>query len=372
MPVSGESVSVAIGALYEAAYGVRDWPEAIAEIANLFDGSHGWLFGIGADHLVAHTSVADPEFHSTAAFEAIMRDPASSITRVQLPGTTPTHTELYDVPAFRARELWQDWMRPRDLYFGLQYHLPDIAGMHLFLDISRGKSQDDFGGQEKKLMRLLGPHLTRAGQISAILSRQAFGNAQLGAYGNANLVVDAALRVIDINAQAEELLSQTACGIELSGGHLTGKDTILAPLRKLVDECMSAALNFTGRTILLQPDLELHSSRLVASVAPLRNAHVFGFDRPALVVIFLRKPYGSAAPHVEACLIDLFRLPPSHAKLACALASGISLRQAAAERGLTYATARSYLEVILNRTNTRRQTELVALLKTLELTVPQR
>jgi DNA-binding CsgD family transcriptional regulator len=41
---------------------------------------------------------------------------------------------------------------------------------------------------------------------------------------------------------------------------------------------------------------------------------------------------------------------------------GDTLREAAATRGISFATARSYLEQIFHRTSTRRQVELVRLL----------
>ena len=60
------------------------------------------------------------------------------------------------------------------------------------------------------------------------------------------------------------------------------------------------------------------------------------------------------------------RASPAHARLARTLASGMDLRQAAAERGISYQSARTYLGQIFRQTGTSRQPELVALLKTME------
>lgn len=60
---------------------------------------------------------------------------------------------------------------------------------------------------------------------------------------------------------------------------------------------------------------------------------------------------------------DLFGLTPAEARLAVALATGLSLRDGAANQGITVGTARSYLIRIFSKTNTSQQSELVSLLK---------
>jgi DNA-binding CsgD family transcriptional regulator len=63
-----------------------------------------------------------------------------------------------------------------------------------------------------------------------------------------------------------------------------------------------------------------------------------------------------------AILAKTFRLTPSEAKLACVLARGTSLRIAALELKLSWETTRSQLKSIFAKTDTHRQSELVALL----------
>ena len=58
----------------------------------------------------------------------------------------------------------------------------------------------------------------------------------------------------------------------------------------------------------------------------------------------------------------LFGLSSSEARLADAIARGLSLRDAAAERGIAYETARSQLKSVFMKTNCGRQSELVALI----------
>jgi DNA-binding CsgD family transcriptional regulator len=61
-------------------------------------------------------------------------------------------------------------------------------------------------------------------------------------------------------------------------------------------------------------------------------------------------------------LAQSYRLTPSEARLAEAMLAGGGLRQAADLAGMTYETARWYLKLLFQKTGTRRQAELVALL----------
>jgi DNA-binding CsgD family transcriptional regulator len=64
----------------------------------------------------------------------------------------------------------------------------------------------------------------------------------------------------------------------------------------------------------------------------------------------------------EEALCETFGLTSAEARLATRLAAGNSLRNAAAEEGITYETARSRLKTIFRKTDTTRQAELVLLL----------
>jgi DNA-binding CsgD family transcriptional regulator len=65
-------------------------------------------------------------------------------------------------------------------------------------------------------------------------------------------------------------------------------------------------------------------------------------------------------------LTGLFDPAPAEAKLAAALASGRSLKEASLQAGITVKTARTYLEHIFRKTGASQQSQLVALLKIIQ------
>lgn len=101
---------------------------------------------------------------------------------------------------------------------------------------------------------------------------------------------------------------------------------------------------------------------LIIHMLPLRrNAHDIFSGADVLIAATALSPSNLVpSPNV---LTGLFDLAPSEARLAIALTRGCSLKAFAAEAGITFGTARKYLDRIYLKTGTHRQNELVALLK---------
>jgi len=62
----------------------------------------------------------------------------------------------------------------------------------------------------------------------------------------------------------------------------------------------------------------------------------------------------------------LFDFTPAEARLAADLASGMTLSESAAKRGLTTKSARTYLERIFHKTSTHQQSQVVAMMRTVQ------
>jgi DNA-binding CsgD family transcriptional regulator len=77
-----------------------------------------------------------------------------------------------------------------------------------------------------------------------------------------------------------------------------------------------------------------------------------------LVIVYVRDPDRPEETRTEV-LQRLYGLAPSQARLAELLATGRSLKAAAKVLGITLVSARQYLKLILQKTGTHRQAELV-------------
>ena len=93
------------------------------------------------------------------------------------------------------------------------------------------------------------------------------------------------------------------------------------------------------------PEQGSASDRTTSGTSPLDLATVFDFPVPS-----------------EARLRELFGLTAAEARFAQLIASGDTVEEVAETMGIKLTTARSKLAVIFSKTETRRQTKLVALL----------
>jgi DNA-binding CsgD family transcriptional regulator len=84
--------------------------------------------------------------------------------------------------------------------------------------------------------------------------------------------------------------------------------------------------------------------------------------RPAVCIVITDPDAQQPLPGVR--LQNLFGLTKAEARLAVLLASGNDLRSAAAQLQITYGSARARLIKIFQKTDTRRQSELIRLLLT--------
>jgi DNA-binding CsgD family transcriptional regulator len=100
---------------------------------------------------------------------------------------------------------------------------------------------------------------------------------------------------------------------------------------------------------------------LEALVMPIRVPDRYLGGERTLGALFLSDPeQGMQSPH--AVLRRFYGLKPAEAALACELASGHSLREAARHLGVTRGTARQRLQQVFTKTSTCRQASLVRLL----------
>ncbi|MBZ9873174.1 helix-turn-helix transcriptional regulator [Mesorhizobium sp. BR1-1-9] len=102
------------------------------------------------------------------------------------------------------------------------------------------------------------------------------------------------------------------------------------------------------------------------SVAPFVDARAYGLGIERRAVIMVTEVAGRTHDGFDTRVRKLFDLTPAEARLAAALVSGRTLKEVAADSSITVKTCRTYIERIFAKTRTRKQSELVALLKSAE------
>jgi DNA-binding CsgD family transcriptional regulator len=175
------------------------------------------------------------------------------------------------------------------------------------------------------------------------------------------VLVDTAGRALYVNPEAVRVLEGDD-GLRLQRGKLEAlNQKVNQELKGLILSSAAAAngnLDEAGGGISI-PRLR-HVRPLRVVVMPLRGIGL----RPELHACAAVLLYDSSVYKVvpETILCQLFGLSSGEATLVTHLARGEELREAADQLGITYETARSHLKQVFLKTDTSRQSQLVALI----------
>lgn len=367
-----DGIAEALSVIYGAASGEAEWSAAIETLRHLFHGSsanfvrHGP--DIGPQDLI--TTPSDPVFHARFIAE-FASDANPFVQRAMTAETGKVFTDrtLFDRDELRASRYWNEWMAPQDMYSGLFCKLLVSDASIWAFNVQRGRKQDEFGLAEIGLLQHLLPHLTRAMRISR--DRQAaqaltstFSQLPFGV-----LLIGVEQRILEMNELARALLARPGSHLRVEAGRLVSTAANGVALREAITKArrLPVADPVPDFDLLVrQPAVDGRSGNLIVSVMPLAGRTQFGPGWEPVAAVILRE----IAPHLpdgfDAHLRAIFSLTPAEARLATNLCAGRPLKASAELQDIRFSTARHYLENIFEKTGTRQQSQLVALLKSVQ------
>lgn len=196
----------------------------------------------------------------------------------------------------------------------------------------------------------------RENERLAALARS-FGNA-MEHHGTATILLGPGAEIRHANAAARRLLDEGSGmrqrGEKLACAHMDDTLRLLAAIGHV-----GAA---DGEERAAAPVLMIRRPRRRPLLVTLVGAGSRGTGQEGVAAFaYITDPEQNLTEIVEpAC--RLYGLSPSETRLACALADGASLQEAAKAQSVQEQTARSYLKQIFAKTETKRQGELVQLM----------
>ncbi len=228
----------------------------------------------------------------------------------------------------------------------------------------RPRKSVPFDDATKRLIDILVGHARRAFQMhtrlhAATIDRR--GASEILERSGMNIIlVDRAARILFATTAAERFL-QTSEDITAIAGRVIA--TQLTSNHRLAQAIQAAVSTATG--VIQQPEALVPVPRptgrpLAVMVVPFvpRERDLAQSEPGALLMI--RDP--DVSTPTTSALRELFGLTPTEAAIAAALVDGKSLQEIAAVSGTTFHTVRSHLKAITQKTGTRRQSDLIALI----------
>jgi DNA-binding CsgD family transcriptional regulator len=260
--------------------------------------------------------------------------------------TLPDYNEHFTPLGFR-------WFAAIGFYAG-----PALWGM----SIQRTIGQGPFEAADVRLLTTLSGRLTEAATLSTAVGRIALTSATnaLNAVAQPAIALDRFGLVLDANAAAENLFDEH---IRVNGRRLVVEDR---QARGRL-EALSEQLRATADTATLPCD-PIVIRRGGKSPVIGRILGVHGAARTpflgARALLTLTAVEARPGPSREL-LCRTFGLTPAEARLAAIIAQGRAPEVAAEELGVSKVTVRNQLRAVFAKTDTHRQSELVALLSAL-------
>lgn len=282
------------------------------------------------------------------------------------PGAISTLDEVMSRGDLAKDRFYREVLAPYGFDRMLGMYVCEPGGWEGNLGLVNGLDRDDFGQEERALLRDLGPHVEQSLEIFARLRRE---ETELKALIEtldrltiATFILNDAGAILRMNSAARRLVTGRGIIVE-RGRRLTLADRAAdAELQEILtaareDRRANAAGPPFVEAMRIDADAERHVGLLVRSIDPV-PLHG-GAATPSTVVYV---SLGRTVQPLERLVMQLFDLTPSEAHLATLLATGLTLAEAADKLGLTENTVRTYCKTILNKVGVGRQADLVALI----------
>ncbi len=374
-----KTIAELTGRVYEAALDPGRWSEFVALIERFYPDARITLFGHESGcptaTLAACINYAEDDLRAYRD-EFVRCSPfIAAAPRVPL-GRPFLYEELVNAREFERTEYYNEYVRPRGLgcfATGLMIDRDGPAGTRpkraTVLSIVDHHEDADRRARQLRLLELLEPHLKRSLQLHrAMVAEKLKADAARLAFdhwAHAALVLNACGEVVGVNRSGDALLKQCD-GLWLGrGGRLfAANESATRALHAAMSKCAAIA---AGKVDHRSADLDAVTLPRQSGNPPLRvmmcplpslaGETLPGHARAAVLTIVFdqvqRTPAGWIARQ--------FRLTPAEERLAECIINGVSLDEAAEQIGIRLSTARTRLKAIQQKTDCRRQSDLVRL-----------
>ena len=344
-------------ALHEGAFEQPLWQSFLAKLMALTGACDAILIFRPVDQgeIVELRAVAGPEHH--------LQQLLSGGRRTMREGRVYALQELLDWDDPSQRSYYENVLVPGRMGEGRAVRIEEPSGISAWLSVVGDRG---FGAADGALLGRLVPHIRAALRNFIALERERYRSSLTSdAFGRLNfgwMTLDAASRIVDMTPNIEPLFQRT-------GLLRRGRYDRLMPSSPGVDRELSAIVRGFAQDGDQRPRA-INLSRdpwMDMLVTPAQHTSIAAGSAP-VAVVYLSGDRWSRSDRCDQ-LVDLFGLLPSEARLAWALAQGVSIGQAAASLGLTIETARNYSKKIYAKTGASGQAALVRIVLTSVLAI---
>jgi DNA-binding CsgD family transcriptional regulator len=351
--------SALLDLIYEAAAVPEIWPQVLERLAAMVRTEHMALLAFDVDRRVnyAATEPYRPHIRRWAEQAEQYENPRPRRALDSGHAGFMSDLELFSRAELDRDGIYRDFLYPIGLRYTAGTVIPVPTSDILVFDISRSDAAGAFTRTEMETLDQYRPHLARAALLAHRLGLRAATGATeaLQLLGLPGAALTATGRVVIANSLFEQLAPRVAAGAR---DHVT---VASRPAHEALHAALGAAsadLQFAARSIPI-PAGEGEPA-LIAHLLPIRRA-AHDIFASAQVLLVLTAVVAPEAPLTEM-LHGLFDLTPAEARVARALAAGLSIDEISLKSATSRETVRTQLKGVMAKTATTRQADLVRLL----------
>ncbi len=363
--------------LYDAALDHSRWQAFLDALRPCFGGATGIMYGFdrasGAMDFTYNFG-SDPAFIESYDRYYGRINPYPDLALRLPPGKVAMAADALDTETLCRTEFFNDWMRPQDIpaeYFGMLVHKHGSRGVIMGLAPQAAHFNRNHHIYRRQL-ELLMPHMARAVEINRVMAAARTAERALGtsfdALRLAAFVVDGAGRLLLANQKAEDLLRDDSvlCTDRSKRLHAANRAENTA-LEVAIVHALHPPTALTTRPVRLTS--RASGRAFIIWAVPMRSEQPNGPSHRSQFMLGLRTEATVLVLVVAAeCALSIrpesiqaaFKLSAAEARLVSALIAGRTLAEYARDSGHSRNTVRNQLASIFEKTDTRRQAELVA------------
>jgi DNA-binding CsgD family transcriptional regulator len=374
MTYTNDSVLHLIDLIYAAAFDPMAWTSVLEELQRMTGASGADLSNFALDRPAVNFShsigIVDAEFKREYLASFVMEDPwvksmAGRGRNGFMGGTIGIGEALVPTTELKKTAFHNDFGRRRGYTGGLTAIIAGDGTSGSALNLCRREHQL-FGDADGQLMRALMPHLQRAMQVHhRLVQAESLTTASLASLELSHaavLLLDAEGRLRHATTAGAALLRERDGLVETGGGLRAQQRGENAALQSALSSAIHTAEGRgfgSGARLTLSRSSGRRPLNVVVSPSPVRLP-VFT-ESSVAIVVFITDPERRMIASVSEIGRGL-GITPAEARLARALAEGLSITEAAQRMSTTPGALRTRLKAIFAKTGTHRQADLVQLI----------
>lgn len=349
-----------IGDLYEAAFFPERWPGILDRLAAIAGARGGVVFTADpASGILRSTASAaiEVEFRRYASEGWLFRgERLPRASRIRRAGFVVDHDIFTDVE-LAADPTYRDFLRPLGLGWAAGTALELPTGNVVIISLERDYARGPVEPKAIVKLDVLRPHLARSTLTAARLqlARAEAAATTLQQLGLPAIVLDGQGRAVVANSLIDDLSDVVRWGAR---NQIALSDPVAEAQLRTALAGLEVDAAPTVRSFAVRSDRTTRA--LAAHLLPIRGRASDLFAGAAALLI-LTPATAPNAPPVEL-IQSLFDLTAAEAHVARSLAGGERIDDIAATSGVSRNTVRSQLQAVMDKTGSRRQQDVVALL----------